>query len=255
MIPRRDFLNMVTGSITLALADIAASSTLPMAAISAFFLSREANAAALEHIDPLQNPKFLPLFLERYRAFHESKLGGSAWNKDFLKFWRDEFSRPRDFVQKASGGWLWPRFQWIYTFKGRDFDFTNWRWFELEEPERFRNTFEKTIGWKTGTNWCGVEGNLKNATFFRKTQNGFAGECFEFKKKIAEVSWRIDKDSITANDGHQDIWKERFRQHVLPANRSTIASLLQKKVSNEFLIVPHAQRLSLIDNREWLFFP
>jgi hypothetical protein len=104
----------------------------------------------------------------------------------------------------------------------------------------------------------------------RKTADGFLGECFDLKplKKVSEESWTFDDATHTltahstggaitrvgpARDGA--IWKQTFPQHMLPPNRSTAASLLQKKISNEFLMVPHAQRLSLIDEREWLFFP
>lgn len=235
-----------------------------------------AEAATLEHVDPSQNPKFLPLFLERYRIFHEDKLSGPAWSKEFLKFWREEFSRPRDFVQRLHGDWLWPRFQWIYEFQTAaspsdkpKIDFTKWQWFELEEPDRFRSAFAKATGVNVGKNWCGIEGNLKKATFLRKAVDGFIGESFELKplKKISEESWRFDgaahtlvahsMDSRGTGEptGGKAIWRQTFPQHMLPPNRTAAAALLQKKISGEFLMVPHAQRLSLIDEREWLFFP
>ncbi len=232
-------------------------------AILGFFWAASAAAQSeiARDIPARDNPRFLPLFLERFSdGFRARTRFENEMPESLRRIWRDNMSEPRDFAEEILPGVKWPRFQWgIEAESGavRPVEL----WFELKNPERLSREWNRAFCFEKEKNYIGVNwtADLSRVEFFFKDSGRLKLRRYLARQLAGEYDLRIQTENgqriATASAGDKTLYTLVPVGRVAPRLLHPQAAHLQFAVQREFLISPRAYARSTDGNWERVFFP
>lgn len=223
-----------------------------------------------------ENPKFLPVFLERFsdgfRA--QTRFAQPEMPETLRGFWRENISQPRDFSEELFAGLRWPRFQWgIESRTDKNHLVTVrpiYQWFDIREPERLVREWNKAFCMDREKGWIGVSwtGDRRDYEFYYKEPHGlrirqYENEVFAreilLQNKDGEGLVGIELKPATAQAvaraSEDKVFTIQNVGRVAPQLKDPRAAHLQFNLQREFLIFPRTFARATNGSWERVYFP
>ncbi len=210
------------------------------------------------------NPRFLPLFLDRFSDGFRAKTRFEPEMPESLRrFWRDNMSEPRDFAEEIRPGIKWPRFQWgIETGPGSATTLLRpvYQWFDVKNPERLVREWNRAFCFDAEKNYIGVSwsGDQSVMEFFinkggQLTVRRYLNKKFA-KEYVLELKIENGQSVATAIADGRILFTQIPVGRTSPRLSHPQAAHLQFAIQREFLLSPRTFAKGS-DGMERVFFP